>query len=460
MNPEQQNGREISPGRVFVIDDEPLTLKNLRRILEKDGHSVSTFTNPFRALKRLEEDPCDLVISDVKMPYMDGVTVLDHIKRSAPNIGVILITGYASLDGAVEATKLGAYHYLEKPFTPEQIRELAREALKEKFLQDQYLLKSRKPEGLLQDPLIIGDSPKMAQVAEVIYQIAPTECNVLITGESGTGKELAARALHAHSHRKQGAFMAFNCGAFSEELIANELFGHEKDAFTGANSHKTGLLAAADGGTLFLDEIGDMPPSMQVKLLRVIQEREFIPVGGTKPIPLDIRIIAASAKDLKTAAAEGAFRQDLYFRLNVVSVVLPRLAERKQDIPLLAYHFLEKFRRRTQKKIRAISREAMDLLQNYPFPGNVRELENILERAVALCREEVIQVRDLPPDLAEVELYAYQRPAGDLLNLAELERDYIRHILGITGGVRTRAAEILGIDRASLWRKMKKYGLE
>ncbi|MCG6881346.1 MAG: sigma-54 dependent transcriptional regulator [Deltaproteobacteria bacterium] len=460
MKPEQQNGQEVSAGRVFVIDDEPLTLKNLRRILEKDGHSVSTFTNPFRALKRLEEDPCDLVISDVRMPYMDGVTVLDHIKRSAPNIGVILITGYASLDGAVEATKLGAYHYLEKPFTPEQIRELAREALEVKFLRDQCLLKSQEPEDLIENSLIIGDSPKMAQVAEVIYQIAPTECNVLITGESGTGKELAARALHAHSHRKQGAFMAFNCGAFSEDLIANELFGHEKDAFTGANSHKTGLLAAANGGTLFLDEIGDMPPPMQVKLLRVIQEREFIPVGGTRPIPLDIRIVAASAKDLKTAAAEGAFRQDLYFRLNVVSVVLPRLAERKRDIPLLAYHFLERFRRRTKRKIQAISQEAMDLLQNYPFPGNVRELENILERAVALCREEVIQVRDLPPDLAEVELYSYQRPAGDLLNLAELERDYIRHILTITGGVRTRAAEILGIDRASLWRKMKKYGLE
>lgn len=460
MKPEQRSGEEASTGRVFVIDDDPLTLKNLRRILEKDGHSVSTFTNPFRALKRLEEDPCDLVISDVKMPYMDGLTVLDHIKRSAPNIGVILITGYASLDGAVEATKLGAYHYLEKPFTPEQIRALAREALKEKFLRDQCLLKPREPEGLIGNSLIIGDSPKMAQVAEVIYQIAPTECNVLITGESGTGKELAARALHAHSHRKQGVFTAFNCGAFSEDLIANELFGHEKDAFTGANSHKTGLLAAADGGTLFLDEIGEMPPPMQVKLLRVIQEREFIPVGGTRPIPLDIRIVAASAKDLKTAAAEGAFRQDLYFRLNVVSVVLPRLAERKRDIPLLAYHFLERFRRRTKKKIQAISREAMDLLQKYPFPGNVRELENILERAVALCREEVIQVRDLPPDLAEVELYSYQRPAGDLLNLAELERDYIRHILTITGGMRTRAAEILGIDRASLWRKMKKYGLE
>ncbi|EFK07197.1 sigma-54 interaction domain protein [delta proteobacterium NaphS2] len=460
MKPEQQNGQGVPPGRVFVIDDEPLTLKNLRRILEKDGHSVSTFTNPFRALKRFEEAPCDLVISDVKMPYMDGVTVLDHIKRSAPNVGVILITGYASLNGAVEATKLGAYHYLEKPFTPEQIRELAKEALKEKLLRDQCLLKSREQEGLIRDSLIIGDSPKMVQAAEVIYQIAPTECNVLITGESGTGKELAARALHAHSHRKQGAFMAFNCGAFSEDLIANELFGHEKDAFTGANNRKTGLLAAADGGTLFLDEIGDMPPSMQVKLLRVIQEREFIPLGGTNPIPLDIRIVAASAKDLKTAAAEGAFRQDLYFRLNVVSVVLPRLAERKRDIPLLAYHFLERFCRRTKRKVRAISREAMDLLQNYPFPGNVRELENILERAVALCREEVIQVRDLPPDLAEVELYSYQRPAGDLLNLAKLERDYIRHILSITGGVRTRAAEILGIDRASLWRKMKKYGLE
>ena len=314
-------------------------------------------------------------------------------------------------------------------------------------------------QGVSETPLIIGNSPKMAQVADVIYQIAPTECNVLITGESGTGKELAARALHAQSQRKKGAFMAFNCAAFSEDLIANELFGHEKDAFTGASSRRTGLLAAANGGTLFLDEIGDMPLSMQVKLLRVIQEREFIPVGGTQATPLDVRIVAASAKDLKTAGAEGVFRQDLYFRINVVNIVLPRLAERKTDIPLLAYHFLEKFRKRTKRQIRAISREAMDLLQNYAFPGNVRELENMLERAVALCREEVIQARDLPPDLAEVELYSYQRPAGDLLNLMELERDYIRHILELTGGVRTRAAEILGIDRASLWRKMKKYGL-
>jgi DNA-binding NtrC family response regulator len=460
MNSEGRNPKKMKPGRIVIIDDEPLTLKNLRRILEKEGHSVSTFSNPIRAMKRIEESPCDLVISDVKMPYMDGVTLLDHVKRSFPDIGVILITGYASLDGAVEATKLGAYHYLEKPFTPEQIRDLTRHALKEKFLREQSFLQSRRRQEKTAHPLIIGDSPKMAQVAGVIDQIAPTECNVLITGESGTGKELIARALHAGSQRREKAFMAFNCGAFSEELIANELFGHEKDAFTGASSRRQGLLAAANGGTLFLDEISDMPPSMQVKLLRVIQEREFLPLGGTKPTSLDVRIVSASAKDLKTAAKDGAFRQDLYFRLNVVGIDLPRLAERRKDIPLLAYHFLERFRKQTNRKIRAISKEAMNLLSNYAFPGNVRELENILERAVALCHGEVIQTRDLPPDLARLKLYSYQRPAGDLLNLAELEKDYIRHILEITGGVRTRASQILGIDRASLWRKMKKYGLE
>ena len=460
MKPASKDGSEHSPGRVLVIDDEPLALKNLRRILEKDGHTVSTFKNPLRALERLEEEPCDLIISDIRMPYMDGLTLLNRAKNMVPDIGVILITGYASLNGAVEATKLGAYHYLAKPFTPEQVRERVGEALREKFLRDRSSQQAEENGALNENPLIIGESPKMVQVSEVIQQIAPTECNVLITGESGTGKELVARALHVHSHRKEGPFMAFNCGAFSEELIANELFGHEKDAYTGATHQKPGLLAAANGGTLFLDEVGDMPLSMQVKLLRAIQEREVIPVGGTRPTPLDIRIIAASAKDLKTAANEGVFRRDLYFRLNVVSVLLPRLAERKQDVPLLSYHILEKFRRRTRKKVRAISREAMTILENYAFPGNVRELENILERAVALCQGEIIQTRDLPTDLTEMELYSYHKPGGALLNLEELERDYIHHILQHTGGVRTRAAEILGIDRASLWRKMKKYDLE
>jgi DNA-binding NtrC family response regulator len=460
MEPNRKNGKVENVDRIVVIDDDPVALKNIRRILESEGYTVSTFNNPIRALKRLEEEHCELIISDIKMPYMNGLALLNQARRLVPNVGVILITGYATLDGAVEATKLGAYHYLAKPFTPGQVRKLVKQALEDKYLMDESARQEKGQGSLGLYPVIIGRSSKMVQVAEVIRQIAPTECNVLIMGESGTGKELVARAIHAQSARTGGPFVAFNCGSFSEELIANELFGHEKEAYTGAISRKPGLLETANGGTVFLDEIGDMPLSMQIKLLRVIQEREVIPVGGTRPTALDIRVIAATAEDLKAAVNDGAFRQDLYFRLNVVSIVLPRLAERRQDIPLLVYHILGKFRRRTKKKTKAISREAMALLENYAFPGNVRELENILERAVAMCRGEVIQVHDLPPDLAEVELYSYHRAGGVLLNLEELEQDYIRHILQLTGGVRTRAAEILGIDRASLWRKMKKYGLE
>jgi DNA-binding NtrC family response regulator len=446
--------------RIVVIDDDSLALKNLRRILEKDGYRVSTFTSPFRALERLEQEPCDLVISDVKMPQMDGLALLERMNRLVPGVAVILITGYASLDGAVEATKSGAYHYLEKPFTPDRIRDLVKKALEEKSLRDECIRQEQAKTPGRPGPVIIGRSPKMVQVDELIRQIAPTECNVLITGDSGTGKELAARAIHAHSARHQGPFVAFNCGAFPEDLIANELFGHEKEAFTGAHSRKPGLLVTANGGTLFLDEIGDMPPSMQVKLLRVIQEREVTPLGATRSVSLNVRFIAATAKDLKTAVREKIFRQDLYFRLNVIHLTLPRLAERRQDIPLLAYHILHKISRSTRRRIKAVSPDAMTLLEHYAFPGNVRELENILERAVAMCRGDVIQVSDLPSDLSEVAIYSFQRPDGKHLNLEELEKDYIRHILQITGGVRTRAAEILGIDRATLWRKMKRYGLD
>jgi len=447
-------------GRILVIDDEPLALKNLRRILEKVGHKVSTFASPLSALKRLEQEAFDLVISDIRMPYLDGFEFLNRAKRLAPTMEVILITGYASLDGAIEATKKGAFHYLAKPFTPDQVRRLVSQALREKSLKEASTPLKGGLESQPIIPIIIGRSRKMVRVEEVIRQIAPTDCSVLITGESGTGKELVARSIHAFSARCKGPFLAFNCGVFNEALIANELFGHEKDAFTGASSRKPGLLEAANEGTLFLDEIGDMPFSMQVKLLRVIQEREIFRVGGTKPIALNVRIIAATAKDLKAAVSEGAFRQDLYFRLNVVNIVLPSLSERKEDIPLLAYHIMEKFRRRTKKKIKAISQEAIALLEEYAFPGNVRELENILERAVAICQGETIQASDLPPDLTEVALYSYRRPEGKLLNLEELEQEYIRHILELTGGVRSQTAQILGIDRASLWRKMKKYGIE
>jgi len=442
-------------GRILVIDDDEMTLKNMRRILEKLGYQVSTFSNPLRALERLEESPYDVIISDFRMPYLDGLELLNRAKRLSPAVEVILITGYASIEGAIEATKQGAFHYLAKPFDPEQVRLIVGKALE---------MKSCKAHGEAAanhygNELLIGESSKIREVHEMVGQIAPTECNVLITGESGTGKELVARSIHAQSPRSKGPFMAFNCGAFSEELIANELFGHEKEAFTGALTCRAGLLETANTGTIFMDEIGDMPLSMQLKLLRVIQEREVTRVGGTRPVTLDVRIIAATARDLKVAVSEGVFRQDLYYRLNVVNIVLPKLTDRKEDIPLLVYHILERLKKQMKRQIRGLSGQAMSLLQRYAYPGNVRELENILERAVAIAKTEVIQVWDLPPDIEGLELYSYDRSDGGLLNLDELERDYISHVLKLSGGSRTKAAQILGIDRASLWRKMKKYGL-
>ncbi len=447
-------------GSILVIDDDPLTLKNLRRLLEGAGHTVSTFINPLKALERLEKSTFDLIISDVRMPGMDGFSLMQKAKSIAKDVEVILITGFASLDDAVDATKQGSYHYLAKPFAPEQVRTLVQEALMERSLR-----KGIQPsEPGVKSPEMIGMSPKMMRVRDIIRQIAPTECNVLITGESGTGKELAARSIHGFSNRSQGLFVAFNCAAFSEGLVDNELFGHEKEAFTGAASLKKGLIETANGGTLFLDEVADMPLSMQSKLLRVIQERELIRVGGTRPTSLDVRIVAATSKDLKKAVTEGLFRQDLYYRLNVVNILLPPLMHRKEDIPLLIYHILDKFndrfKNRATKKIKSVSGQVMSILENYVFPGNVRELENILERAMAICTGDSIQAGDLPSDLLEINLFAYNRSENSTLTLEDVEKDYISHVLKIARGSRRRAAEILGIERTSLWRKMKKYGLK
>jgi DNA-binding NtrC family response regulator len=442
--------------RILVIDDDEMTLKNMRRILEKLGYQVSTFSNPLRALERLEKSPYDVIISDFRMPYLDGLELLNRAKRLSPAVEVILVTGYASIEGAIEATKQGAFHYLAKPFDPEQVRMIVCKALETKS----FKAHGQASANRYANALLIGKSSKIREVHDMVGQIAPTECNVLVTGESGTGKELVARSIHTQSPRSKGPFVAFNCGAFSEDLIANELFGHEKEAFTGALTSRAGLLETANTGTLFMDEIGDMPLSMQLKLLRVIQEREVTRVGGTRPVRLDVRIIAATARDLKVAVSEEAFRQDLYYRLNVVNIVLPKLTDRKEDIPLLAYHILERLKKQMKKPIRGLSCQAMDLLQRYAYPGNVRELENILERAVAIAKGELIQVWDLPPDIEGLELYSYDRSDGGLLNLDELERDYIAHVLKLNGGSRTKTAQILGIDRASLWRKMKKHSLD
>jgi DNA-binding NtrC family response regulator len=460
MTATQQDNERPAPGRIMVVDDEGTALKSLRRILEKQGYRVSTYSNPVRALELLKREPFDVLLSDLRMPHLDGLELLDQAKLAAPGLEVIIITGYASLNGAVEATKKGAYHFLAKPFTPQQVREVVAEALAHKQTRDAARALEEREGQPAGGHLIIGQSPQMRRVAEVIAQIAPTDCNVLIMGESGTGKELAARAIHAQSRWASGPFVAFNCAALNAELMENELFGHEKGAFTGAGQTKAGLLEAAQGGTVFLDEIGEMPQAMQVKLLRALQEREVLRVGGTQPVRLEVRVVAATARDLKAEVSLGAFRQDLYYRLNVVSLALPRLAERGEDIQLLAYYFLGVFNRRMNKKIRGITPRALELLTSYAYPGNVRELTNIIERSVALCRQDMITERDLPPDLAAVELASFSRPGGEAPTLEEMERRYIEHILEITGGVRTRAAAILGIDRVSLWRKMKKYGLE
>ena len=436
---------------IVIIDDEPITLKQLRRILEKEGYGIAAFSNPQRALQHLEQVPCQLVISDVQMPLMNGMDLMTRVKSRFPDTEVILITGYASLDDAVEATKEGAFYYLEKPFTPAQVRDRVNQALDLRQCRDLACESGKMP-------VIIGESSKIREIVSIIGQIGPTDCNVMITGDSGSGKELVARAIHETSNRRKGPFVAFNCGALTETLMDNELFGHEKGAFTGAETQSCGLLEAASGGTLFIDEIGEMPQSMQVKLLRVLQEGELLRVGGNRPVAIDVRIVSATAVDVKTAVNQGGFRKDLYFRINVVNIKLPGLSERKEDIPLLAYHILNRLNRRGGRGIKAISEKAMAFLRDYAFPGNVRELENILERATALCKADVIRVCDLPPDLIELELQTYKLPDETLMTLAELEQDYIAHLLRITGGVRTKTAEILGIDRASLWRKMKKYG--
>jgi len=447
------------PQHIVIIDDEPIAIKRLRRILENQGYNVSAFTSPQRVLSHLENVPCDLVISDVKMPSMDGFELMAKVRSRFPDIEFILITGYASIAGAIEATPEGAFHYLPKPFTPEELRERVAEAL------NQSALKAGGQPGINPAtkaliPVLIGQSKQMQQIETMVRQVSPADCNVLITGDSGTGKELVARSVHAFSPRANGPFMAFNCGALTESLLANELFGHEKGAYTGAEESRPGLLEMANGGTLFMDEIGEIPQAMQVKLLRVLQEREVIRVGGTRPIPLDVRIISATSKDLKAAVASGAIREDFFFRINIFNIHLPPLRERREDIPLLAYHILNRINKKAKKSIRAISHSALLVLKNYSFPGNVRELENMLERAVAVCQGDIISTADLPPDLAELELQEYKRPETHLMTLEELEQDYIAHVLKLTDGTRTRTAEILGIDRASLWRKIKKYGLE
>ncbi|OGW36408.1 MAG: Fis family transcriptional regulator, partial [Nitrospirae bacterium GWC2_56_14] len=361
---------------------------------------------------------------------------------------------------AVDAMRHGAFHYIAKPFKLDEVRKVVKEAISKVVLKKENQHLREQLEHYQGKVKIITQDPTMERLLETARQIGPTDCNVLISGESGTGKELFARYTHYNSRRAEGPFFAINCGAFTEELLSNELFGHEKGSFTGALAMKKGLFEMASGGTLFLDEITEMPPSMQVKLLRVIQEKEMLRVGGTEAVKVDVRFVAATNRNIQDAIKEGSFRQDLYFRLNVVSLRIPPLSERKDDIPLLSYYFLKKYAVLMKKSVSELSQDVIGLLMNYDFPGNVRELENIMERGVALASGKVIELAHLPEDLRELNIRTFRKKEGKMPSLEEQEEAYIKWVLNEVGGNKTLAAQILGIDRVSLWRKLKKYGLE
>jgi DNA-binding NtrC family response regulator len=446
--------------RILVIDNEKIALRNLEYILKKEGYEVTATMSGTNALRLLQEEEFDLVLTDLKMEKVDGMEILENCKRLHPDTEVIMITAYATIPSAVETMKKGAYDYIAKPFKLDEIRRIVREALEKVRLRKENAILREQLERYEGRVKIITQDPEMQRLLDVARQIAPTDCNVLITGESGTGKELFARYIHYNSKRADGPFFAINCGAFTEELLANELFGHERGAFTGATAMKKGLIESASGGTLFLDEITEMPASMQVKLLRVIQERELLRVGGTGPVKVDVRFIGATNRDIQEAIKAGQFRQDLYFRLNVVSLRIPPLSERREDIPLLCQYFLKKYSTLMKKEVTEISEEVMALLMNYDFPGNVRELENLIERGVALTNSHKIEVAHLPEDLRQLSIKTFRKKDGRFPTLEEQEEAYIKWVLKEVGGNKTLAAQILGIDRVSLWRKLRKYGME
>lgn len=451
-----------NPPRILIIDDEELALSNLEHILKKQGYEIVTADSGPKGLNAVRTDTFDVVLTDLKMEKVDGMQILDECRKKHPHVEVIMITGYATVDSAIDAMKKGAYHYVSKPYRIDSARKIVAEAIEKIRLREENLhlkqeLKKLQEIGQVR---IITKDPAMLKILETARQVAPTDCNVLITGESGTGKELMARFVHEHSSRCSSTLMAVNCGTFNEELLTNELFGHEKGAFTGAHISKPGLIEMANGGTLFLDEITEMSTNMQAKLLRVIQERQLMRVGGTSVINVDVRVIAATNRNIQDAVLSKEFRKDLYYRLNVVSLDLPPLAARKNDIPLLAQFFLEKHSKLMRRDVPTLSKEVLETLRNYDFPGNVRELENIIERGIALSTEGVIDEKHLPDDIRDFQITTYRRKDGAFPTLEEQEIRYIKQVLVESGGNKTLAAETLGIDRVSLWRKIKRYGLD
>jgi two-component system response regulator PilR (NtrC family) len=448
-------------GKILIVEDERSMREVLKILLEGENHEVTTASDGIEGLACIEKDIFDLVITDMKMPKSDGFEVLKKIKEISPDTIVIMITAFGTKDSAVEAMKLGAYDYIHKPFNIDEIRLIVRKALEKKRLSEELSILKQKVEVTFALENIIGQSPKMQELFRLIGKVAQSNSNALITGESGAGKELVATALHNLSHRKEKNFVAINCAAFPEGLLESELFGHMKGAFTGAVYNKQGLFEIADGGSVLLDEIGEMPTNLQAKLLRVIENGTFRRIGGTTDIKVDVRIISATNKDLKEEISAARFREDLFYRLNVVPINIPPLRERKEDIPLLIDHFL----RKSAENHKRISPEAIGILMDYSWKGNVRELENVIERIALLSDKDEITPRDLPS-----EVIGYRgdfKAVPDLTEegvdidkiVSDIEKKYLLQALERAEGVKTEAAKLLNLSFRSFRHRLHKYGI-
>lgn len=445
----------MKPYKILIVDDELSVRASLNEWFLEDGFKVETAESAEDALHKMHAGPFDLILLDIKMPGMDGITLQKKIKEIDPKVVIIIMTAYASVETAVEALKLGAFDYVTKPFDPDDLSRLIRNALKQKELTDENVQLKEKITELAGVTEMVGQSEGMQRVLELVDTVAETDSTVLIRGESGTGKELIARAIHSRSKRRYFPIVAVNCGAIPETLLESELFGHEKGAFTGAQYRRKGKIELANGGTLFLDEIGDISAKMQVDLLRVIESKRFSRIGGGEEIQVDFRLICATNKNLEKLVEEGVFREDLYYRINVFTIFIPPLRERKSDILPLAEYFIQKYARTMGKPVKKISSAAQEILLAYPWPGNVRELENAIERAMVVGKHSEIMREDLP-----LHLNGQENKNLDLLKLEDLEKQHIEKILTDTKGNISRAANLLGIDRVTLYNKIKKYGIK
>jgi DNA-binding NtrC family response regulator len=443
--------------RVLIIDDEESIRDAMSLVLRKEGYRVRSAASGQEGLNLFSIEGFEIAFVDLKLPGTSGLDVLSRIKEADPQTPVIIITGYGTIESAVEAMKRGAFHYLTKPFTPEEVRVITRKALESRRLLLENISLRRELEAKAEFELVVGKGRAISQVLDVVRRVSPTESTILITGESGTGKELIAREIHRHSLRRNFPFVVVDCGALVETLFESELFGHVKGSFTGAHETKHGRFEVAEGGTIFFDEISNIGMNIQAKLLRAIQEREINRIGSSKAIKVDVRILAATNEDLAESVRRGKFREDLFYRLSVVPIRLPPLRERKEDIPLLVNHFLQKYNKRAKKNIAGVSSQVLKALKEYDWPGNIRELENTIERAVVLSRGDGIELEDLMYHGISAGVTAIGSISGKSQTLEEMEKEYIKTVLRAQNGNRTRTAEVLGIDRKTLWAKIRKY---